>query len=119
MPTALVVDDQPADRLHLCRILEGAGWTVLAASEGADALQIARDRTPDIVFLDIVMPGMDGYQTCRKLSEDARTRTIPVVFVSTKHQRADQLWARMQGARELIAKPCTAEQVLAALRHVG
>ncbi len=117
MRTALVVDDQPADRLHIQQILEAAGWKVITADCGAQALDRARTERPDIVFLDIVMPDMDGYRACRKLSEDQATRGIPVVFVSTKHQRADQVWARIQGGRDLIAKPCTPTQVLTALRH--
>jgi len=67
--------------------------------------------------MDIVMPDMDGFEACRRLAEDPATRAIPVVFVSTKNRRADQLWARMQGGRELIGKPYTATQLLDALRH--
>jgi twitching motility two-component system response regulator PilH len=72
---------------------------------------------PNIVFMDIVMPQMDGFEACRRLAADPRTKSIPVVFVSTKSQRADQIWARMQGGRDLIGKPYTSSQVLDALRH--
>jgi twitching motility two-component system response regulator PilH len=116
---ALVVDDAAVDRDRVADILHGAGWQVEVAGSGREALEMARARPPDIIFLDIVMPGMDGFEACRRLADDPRTRAIPIVFVSTKSQRADHLWVRMQGGRELIAKPFTAEQLLGALRHAG
>jgi len=116
---ALVVDDAAVDRDRIADVLHWAGWQVDFAGSGQEALEMARARPPDIIFLDIVMPGMDGFEACRRLAEDPRTRGIPIVFVSTKSQRADHLWARMQGGRELIAKPFTKEQLLGALRHTG
>ncbi len=116
---ALVVDDAAVDRDRIADILHCAGWQVDLAVSGREALEKALARPPDIIFMDIVMPGMDGFEACRRLAEDPRTRAIPIVFVSTKSQRADHLWARMQGGRELIGKPFTAEQLLGALRHAG
>lgn len=116
---ALVVDDVAAERERIAAILAGAGWQVELAATGLDALARALQCRPNIIFMDIVMPGMDGFEACRKLAENPRTRAIPVVFVSTKSQRADQLWARMQGGKELIAKPYTPAQVLDALRHAA
>lgn len=114
---ALVVDDFGPERDRIGGILQEAGWRVRSAVSGADALALARSERPEIIFMDIVMPGMDGFEACRRLAEDPGTRAIPVVFVSTKCQRADQVWARMQGGRELIGKPYTPGQVLGALRH--
>ena len=116
---ALVVDDFAPERERIGGILQGAGWRVCSAASGADALERARSEHPEIIFMDIVMPGMDGFEACRRLADDPGTRSIPVVFVSTKCQRADQVWARMQGGRELIGKPYTPSQVLGALRHAG
>ena len=101
----------------MMNILTEAGWRVSLAADGAAGLELAREEHPDIIFMDIVMPGMDGYQACRRLAIDPSTRAIPVVFVSTKSQRADQVWARMQGGRDLIGKPFKPDDVLAALRH--
>ena len=115
---ALVVDDSAVDRQHMVNLLTRAGWDVRAASTGIEALQLAGQRQPDVIFMDIVMPGMDGYQACRRLAEDPQTRRISVVFVSTKNQRADQVWARMQGGKALIGKPCTADQLQSALSQV-
>ncbi|HMM52636.1 MAG: response regulator [Lautropia sp.] len=114
--TALVVDDQASARARMTTILTDAGWRVSTAGSAAEALEKARAERPSIIFLDIVMPDMDGYQTCRKLAVDPLTRSIPVVFVSTKCQRADQVWARMQGGKALIGKPFSDAQVLDALR---
>lgn len=117
--TALVVDDQATARERMTTILADAGWRVSTAGSAAEALEKARAERPSIIFMDIVMPGMDGFEACRRLAEDPGTRAIPVVFVSTKCQRVDQVWARMQGGRELIGKPYTAAQVLGALRHAA
>jgi len=114
---ALVVDDASMDRDRIAEILRRAGWQVGTAVSGRDALERARAERPNIIFMDIVMPEMDGFEACRRLAEDPRTRAIPVVFVSTKSQRADQLWARMQGGKDLIGKPYTASQLLDALKH--
>jgi len=116
---ALVVDDVDADRTRVAAILIDAGWQVDLARDGIEALATIRRARPEIVFMDIVMPGMDGFEACRRLGADPSTRGIPVVFVSTKQQRADQLWARMQGARELIGKPVNPAQLLEALRHAA
>lgn len=116
---ALVVDDVALERERIAAILANAGWTVDTAVSGIDALARAARARPNIIFMDIVMPEMDGFEACRKLAADPRTRAIPVVFVSTKCQRADQLWARMQGGKDLIGKPYTAAQVLDALRHAA
>lgn len=116
---ALVVDDFAPDRERIGGFLAGAGWQVSEAVDGEEALQRARRERPAIIFMDIVMPGMDGFEACRRLAGDPGTRSIPVVFVSTKCQRADQVWARAQGGRELIGKPCSASQLVGALRHAG
>lgn len=116
---ALVVDDSAVDRQHLVNLLTRAGWQVSAAANGMEALKLANRQPPDIIFMDIVMPDMDGYQACRRLAEDPATRGIPVVFVSTKNQRADQVWARMQGGRALLPKPLTSAQLLSALQHAN
>ena len=114
---ALVVDDLATERERLAGILREAGWQVETACSGVEAIERAHSVRPNIVFMDIVMPEMDGFEACRRLATDPQTKAIPVVFVSTKSQRADQVWARMQGGRDLIGKPYTSAQVLDALRH--
>jgi twitching motility two-component system response regulator PilH len=89
----LVCDDSTADRTNLERIVSGMGCIVILATSGKDALEKARTEKPDLIFLDIVMPDLDGYATCRALQNDPETRKIPVVFVTSKGQKADRLWA--------------------------
>lgn len=108
----LVVDDSAADLLHIRRILEDAGYMTLAASSGREAVATAQSQRPDLIFLDIIMQEMDGYEACRRLAKDDATRDIPVVFVTSKHQKADKVWAQMQGARAFITKPCTRDDIL-------
>lgn len=107
----LVVDDSAPDRINLETVLNDAGYHVIQASNGADALSIASSQSPDVIFMDIVMEGMDGYQACRKLKETDGTRNIPVVMVTSKCQKVDRLWATQQGAAAYVTKPYTPEQI--------
>jgi twitching motility two-component system response regulator PilH len=111
---ALVVDDSSTDLSNLKTILQDAGWLVNTASNGMQALERAKNDRPSIIFLDIVMPQLDGYGTSRAL-----TKGIPVVFVSTKNTRADQVWAKAQGGKMLIGKPFSADQIVDALKFAA
>lgn len=116
MPKALICDDSAAELANLRTILTDAGWHSVTASNGAEAVQKATAERPALIFLDIIMPDMDGYEACRQLQANAETKGIPVVFVSSKNQKADQIWAKMQGAKALIGKPYAPEQILETLR---
>jgi twitching motility two-component system response regulator PilH len=115
----LVVDDLATEREKISGILRDAGCSVTTAANGAEALEMAKAKKPNLIFMDIIMPQMDGYAACRKLMQDAETKTIPVVFVSTKNQRADHVWAKMQGGRDLIGKPYEENDVLDALKYAA
>jgi len=108
----LVVDDSPTDLTHIQSIVADAGCMVLTASSGQEALDKARTDKPDLIFLDIIMPDHDGFGTCRKLTSDSDTKGIPVVFVTSKNQKADRLWAQMQGAKGYITKPYAADTII-------
>lgn len=116
---ALVVDDSATDLSNLRTILQDAGWIVSTASSGEKALERARTDRPNIIFMDIVMPQLDGYGASRALGEDPSTKGIPVVFVSTKSSKADQIWAKAQGGKALIAKPFSADQIMDALKFAA
>ena len=109
----LVVDDSYADLENLKSTVSKAGCRVVTAHSGKEAVAKAKQEKPDLVLMDIVMDELDGYGACRQIVKDSETKDIPVVFVSTKNQRADRLWAEKQGARGLITKPYTAETILA------
>jgi twitching motility two-component system response regulator PilH len=111
----LVCDDSATDLVKIKNIIEAEGRLTITASNGVEAVARARTEHPDMIFLDILMPEMDGFETCRRLRDDPATRDIPVIFVSSKNQKADRVWAQMQGAKELISKPYRAEQIVARL----
>lgn len=108
----LVVDDTAAHLQQLQEIVSRAGYQVITASSGKDAVARAKADKPDMVFLDIVMDDLDGYGACREIVRAEETAEIPVVFVSTKSQRADRLWAEKQGAKGLISKPIDEDEIL-------
>jgi len=108
----LVVDDSPTDLANIQSIVADAGCMVLTASNGQEALDKARTDKPDLIFLDIIMPDHDGFGTCRQLTSDNDTKGIPVVFVTSKNQKADRLWAQMQGAKGYITKPYAADVII-------
>ena len=113
----LVVDDSSTDRQNLEQILNVTGCQVITANNGKVAIDLAKKEKPDIIFMDIVMDEMDGYEATRKLSNDDETKLIPVIFVSSKRQKADRVWAKMQGGKELVSKPYTAEQILDQIKN--
>ncbi len=108
----LCVDDAAADLTMIQKIVSGANVNVIAATGGREAIARAKSEQPDLIFLDIVMPDMDGFAVMRELQKDPATKDIPVVFVSSKSQKADQLWAKMQGAKGFVPKPINEAAVL-------
>jgi twitching motility two-component system response regulator PilH len=107
----LICDDSQTDLMNLKNALVSTNCILITASDGEEAFKKAKSEKPDVIFLDIVMPGMDGYAACRALRDDPETKHIPVIFVSSKHQKADRVWAQMQGAKDLIAKPYEAKDI--------
>ena len=108
----LCVDDSAADLLNIEKIVGGTGVHVYTAVNGKDALVRAHTEKPDLIFLDVNMPEMDGFATMRELRKDPTTKAIPVVLVTVKNQKADKIWAQMQGAAGYVVKPYTPEQIL-------
>lgn len=108
----LIVDDSPMDLAHIRDIIIDAGYSVLTASTGLEAIAIAKAEMPDLIFMDIVMEGADGYDACREIVQNEKTSEIPVVFVSSKAHKADRVWAELQGGKAFITKPFTPEQIL-------
>jgi twitching motility two-component system response regulator PilH len=108
----LCVDDSAAELSALRKILNDANINVVFATNGKDAIQYAKTEVPDLIFLDILMPDMDGFKVMRELQKDTITKNIPVVFVSSKSQKADQAWAKMQGGSGFVPKPVNRESIL-------
>lgn len=108
----LVVDDSPVDLQYLKSIVEAAGLQVITATNGREAYEKAKSGQPDLIFMDVVMDEVDGFEACRNISSDRTTGKIPVVFVTSKNQKADRVWGELQGGRGMITKPYSAEQIL-------
>jgi twitching motility two-component system response regulator PilH len=115
----LVADDSPVDQANIKNVLSDAGFMVVLASNGAEAIAKAKSEKPALIFLDVVMPGMDGYETCRTLTQDPETKDIPVIFVTSKGQKADKVWGQMQGAKGHVQKPFTADDVIDQIKALG
>lgn len=105
MARVLIVDDSPTETYTLKTMLEGKGYEVLTADNGADGVALARQELPDVVLMDIVMPGLNGFQATRQLTKDAQTAHIPVIIVTTKDQETDKVWGQRQGAKGYLVKP--------------
>ncbi len=111
--TILVVDDTPANLRVLLRLLTDNGYIVRAAPSGERALQFIGTTLPDLILLDILMPGLDGYAVCARLKADPRTSAIPVIFLSSEHDPLNKVQAFALGGVDYITKPFQAEEVLA------
>ncbi len=105
MACVLIIDDSPTEVHVLKKILEKNGYEVLTASSGEEGIQTARQALPDLVLMDVVMPGLNGFQATRQLTKSAETGTIPVIICTTKDQDTDRVWGLRQGARDYLTKP--------------
>jgi putative two-component system response regulator len=116
-PSILLVDDATANLQLLRETLDGCGYKLLVATDGASALAIARKALPDLVLLDIMLPDTDGYEVCRRLKADEATRSIPVIFLTALADAADEARGLDLGAVDYISKPITPELVRARVRN--
>jgi twitching motility two-component system response regulator PilH len=110
--TVLLVDDMADQLAQIKAIVSSKGLQTITAQSGKEALVKAKESKPDLIFMDVVMPEMDGFATCRELKSDSATKDIPVIFVSSKDQEADKVWAQMQGSKAYITKPYNAEEII-------
>jgi twitching motility two-component system response regulator PilH len=109
----LCVDDMVVELSNLKNILTEAGYEVTTAHSGKAAIEtIAASGNPDLIFMDIVMPEVDGFTACRKLANDEATKDIPVIFLSSKGEQADKVWAQLQGGKAYITKPFQKNEIL-------
>ena len=109
----LVVDDSPTDRQYLSDILTKSGYKVVTASSAEEALAKVKSAAPDLVLMDVVMPGQNGFQATRALTRDEATKHIPVIICTSKGQETDKVWGMRQGARDYIVKPVNADELMA------
>jgi twitching motility two-component system response regulator PilH len=112
----LIADDSSTDLKNLEQIVSSAGYQVITAASGKEALAKAKTERPDAILLDVIMPDMNGFQACRAITSDADTKNIPVILVSSKGEKTDKVWGEEQGAKSYVTKPYTPDQILSQLR---
>ena len=118
MARIMVVDDSPTDVQNLKAVLTKAGHSVIESPSGQDCIARVKKEKPEVVIMDVVMPGVNGFQATRTLSKDPETAHIPVLVVSSKNQETDRVWALRQGAREYITKPVNEPDLIAKIQAV-
>lgn len=118
MAVVLIIDDSPTE-LHLFQnMLEKAGFETLVADSGEEGLKAARAARPDCILMDVVMPGMNGFQATRKLTRDPQTADIPIIIITAKDQETDKIWGMRQGAVEYVVKPVADKELVATINAV-
>jgi twitching motility two-component system response regulator PilH len=115
----LVVDDSPTDRAYLSEMLTQSGFQVVTADGGEEGVNKAKAEKPDLVMMDVVMPGMNGFQACRSITTGAETKHIPVFLCTTKNQETDKIWGQRQGAKEYLVKPADKADLLNKIKALG
>lgn len=112
----LIVDDSPTERHVLNDMLTKSGYEVMASDNGEDAIQKAKLLRPDLILMDVVMPGLNGFQATRAISRDPDTRAIPIILCTSKSQETDKIWGMRQGARDYVVKPVVADELIAKIK---
>jgi len=115
----LVVDDSATDRQHLSELLSRSGYKVSTADSAEEALAKVKQLRPDLVLMDVVMPGQNGFQATRTLTRDDATKHIPVILCTSKSQETDKVWGMRQGARDYVVKPVSPADLLAKIAALG
>ncbi|HET8744121.1 MAG TPA: response regulator [Ramlibacter sp.] len=118
MANILIIDDSPTDVRVFTTLLEGAGHSVTAVGNAEEGIERVRADLPDLVIMDVIMPGMNGFQATRTLTRDPATATIPIVMITTKSMETDRVWGLRQGARAFITKPVKEKELLACINDL-
>jgi twitching motility two-component system response regulator PilH len=116
----LVVDDSSTERAFLAKLLSNRGFVVSTAEDSGTTMQFlqdtAPDALPDMILMDVVMPGQNGFQLTRAISRDERYRQIPIIMVTSKNQETDKIWAMRQGASDYVVKPVNVDELIEKMR---
>ena len=115
----LVVDDSPTERHALTELLTRKGYQVVTAVDGEEGIRKSQSEAPDLILMDVVMPGVNGYQATRMITKNDATKKIPVIMCTTKGQETDKIWGLRQGAFAYFTKPIDASQLLAKIATLG
>ena len=115
----LIVDDSPTERYYLSDILARNGYVVATAENGEEALAKIRADKPELILMDVVMPGANGFQVTRSIARDPALQDVPVIICSSKNQETDRIWGLRQGAKGYLVKPVDAAELLAKIEALG
>ena len=115
----LVVDDSATERHILGEILGKQGFEVSYAEDGEKGVEQSKATKPDLIIMDVVMPGMNGFQATRAISKDPETQNIPIIICTTKDQETDKVWGVRQGAKDYVVKPIDAAELLSKIAALG
>lgn len=118
MARILIVDDSPTEIHVLKTMLEKNGYETITAASGEEGVETAKAQKPDVILMDVVMPGMNGFQATRQLTRDAQTSSIPIIIVTTKDQETDRVWGLRQGAKDYVTKPAEEKELLGKIKQV-
>lgn len=111
MARVLIIDDSPTDKQALYGMLKKYGHQFMFADDGLAGIATAKEKRPDVILMDVVMPELNGYQATRRLTQDADTAHIPVIMISSKSQESDRVWGLRQGAKAYVCKPASADEL--------
>jgi twitching motility two-component system response regulator PilH len=115
----LIIDDSPTDVQVFTTLLERAGHQVTAVSSAEEGIARARATPPEVIIMDVIMPGMNGFQATRTLTRDPVTAHVPVIMITTKSMETDRVWGLRQGARAFITKPVREDELLTCIRDLS
>lgn len=115
----LVVDDSPTERFALTEVLKKHGYLVVTAENGEEAISRSAAELPDLILMDVVMPGINGYQATRTISRNEATRSIPIIMCTSKGLETDKIWGMRQGALDYLVKPVDHAALIARIKAFG
>ena len=118
MATILIIDDSPTDVRVFTTLLERAGHQVVAVGSAEEGIERARAELPHLIIMDVIMPGMNGFQATRTLTRDPITSGVPIVMITTKSMETDRVWGLRQGARAFITKPVNEKELLGCINDL-
>ena len=118
MPLVMIVDDSPTEVHVLQKYLRKEGYETFAVHSAKQGIAMARERKPDLILMDVVMPEISGFEATRKLSKDPETSAIPVIMVTTKDLETDRVWGMRQGAEDYLIKPVSQKKLMTTVRAV-
>ncbi|GAA0695137.1 twitching motility two-component system response regulator PilH [Dyella sp. SG562] len=118
MANILIIDDSPTDVRVFTTLLERAGHTVDSVNNAEEGIERVRSELPALVIMDVIMPGMNGFQATRTLTRDPVTKDVPIVMITTKSMETDRVWGLRQGARAFITKPVNEKELLACINDL-